>query len=61
MSTMTFSDLFKSTLNMFKLDPEKAGSLSAKHIKSVFDQVLKAEELCYADFVKTPPSKYEHF
>jgi hypothetical protein len=46
---------------MFKLDPEKAGSLSAKHIKSVFDQVLKAEELCYADFVKTPPSKYEHF
>jgi hypothetical protein len=55
---MSFPDLFRATLNMFSLDPQTTGSLSAKHIKSVFEQVLKAEELCHEELKKIP-SKHE--
>ena len=58
MSTMTFADLFTATIGMFKLDPKTAGSLTAKHINSVFEQVLKAEELCYEEARKRS-SKHE--
>lgn len=43
---MSYEELFKATLNMFSLDSKTAGDLSANDIRTVFKEVLKAEELC---------------
>jgi hypothetical protein len=48
--SMTFDELFKATLNMFSLDSKTAGDLSANDIRTVFKEVLKAEELCQKEF-----------
>jgi hypothetical protein len=50
--SMTFDELFKATLNMFSLDSKTAGDLSANDIRTVFKEVLKAEELCQKEFGK---------
>ncbi len=47
---MSYDDLFKATLTMFSLDSKTAGDLSANDIRTVFREVLKAEELCRKDF-----------
>ena len=43
---MSHEELFKATLNMFSLDSKSAEDLSANDIRTVFKEVLKAEELC---------------
>ena len=43
---MSYEELFKATLTMFSLDLKSAGNLSANEIRTVFKEVLKAEELC---------------
>jgi hypothetical protein len=48
--SMTFDELFKATLNMFSLDSKTAGDLSANDIRTVFKEVIKAEELCQKEF-----------
>jgi len=47
---MRYEELFKATLNMFSLDSKTAGDLSANDIRTVFKEVLKAEELCQEVF-----------
>jgi hypothetical protein len=48
--SMSFDELFKATLNMFSLDSKTAGDLSANDIRTVFKEVLKAEDLCQKEF-----------
>ena len=43
---ISYEELFKATLSMFSLDSKSAGDLSANDIRTVFKEVLKAEELC---------------
>jgi hypothetical protein len=47
---MSYEELFKATLNMFSLDSKTAGDLSVNDIRTVFKEVLKAEELCQEVF-----------
>lgn len=48
--SMSFDELFKATLSMFSLDSKTAGDLSANDIRTVFKEVLKAEDLCQKEF-----------
>jgi len=48
--SMSFDELFKATLSMFSLDSKTAGDLSANDIRTVFREVLKAEDLCQKEF-----------
>lgn len=52
--TMSFDELFKAALKMFSLDSKTAGDLSANDIRTVFKEVLKAEDLCQREFSDRP-------
>jgi len=51
---MSYDELFKATLNMFSLDSKSAGDLSANDMRTVFKEVLKAEQLCQKEFNDRP-------
>ena len=45
-----YEELFKATLSMFGLTTRNGGAPSAEFIQKVFNEVLKADDLCYKDF-----------
>ena len=49
-----YEELFKATLSMFAIDEKSGSVVSASHIQAIFNEVLKADELCYKDFMNRP-------
>lgn len=47
---MSFDELFKAALSIFSLKLKTPEDLSANEIRTVFKEVLKAEELCQKEF-----------
>ena len=44
---MKYEELFKVTLDMFKIDPKKAKNFKSEDVQGVFCEVLKAHKECY--------------